>query len=115
MQTQGRLQELLTGHGLSGGAGEGRFDRGHAAEEIKRGLVVGLEVGVHVGQLGKGVLSKAVGVQGEAKDCVDGQVELGPVVGLLGQAKQDVVLNILTSSDECIVQNSLNCLVIIDI
>ena len=115
MQTQGRLQELLAGHGLGGGTGEGRFHRGHAAEEIERGLVVGLEVGVHVGQLGKCVLPKAVGVLGEAKDCVDGQVELGSIVGLLGQAKQDVVLNILTSSDECVVQNSLNCLVILDI
>lgn len=76
---------------------------------------MGLEVGVHMGQLGKGVLPKAMGVEGEAEDSVDGQVKLGPVVGLVGQAKQDVVLNILTSSDECVVQNSLNSLVIIDI
>lgn len=68
-----------------------------------------------MGQLSKGVLPKAMGVEGEAEDGVDGQVELGPVVGLVGQAKQDVMLNILTSSDECVVQNSLNCLVIIDV
>lgn len=66
-------------------------------------------------QLAEGVLLESLAVEGETQDHVDSQMELGAVVGFLGEAMQDVVLNILTCFDKCIVQYSFYSLVIIHI